>query len=340
MESQLERIKANLSVLDAWRILDLPGEPHIGDQRSPLREDKRASFTIFLINGRTKWFDHGEGRGGDVIDLWQRARGLVSAKEALRDILERIPALNVSEPILERFSKPEPPQEEKTAIRWPAGLREPTSQECIALGKLRSLSPEAFFLAAKLGTLKMALMWEEPCWLLLDQKERTIGVRRLDGALFPRIQKKSTTLKGSFRDWPVGLLTKNSEYDQLKRILMVEGEPDYFAGLQLLLQSPVDFRVCARLGANVPAISREAAPDFAGASVIVIAHNDPAGVKAEENWVNELREFGASRIVIQRLPFEVNDLNEFLSLNPQEPQALLKGFDGSSRTGGSRNSCI
>ena len=328
MESQIERIRANLSLLDAWKILELPGTPHIGDQRSPFREDKRASFTIFLINGHTKWFDHGEGCGGDVIDLWQRARGLPSAKEAIRDILQRIPALDVSEPKFERFTRPEPPQEEKPAIRWPAGLREPTSEECIALGKLRSLSPEAFFLAARLGTLKMALMWGEPCWLLLDQKERTIGVRRLDGALFPRIQKKSTTLKGSFRDWPVGLLTKNPEYDQLKRILMLEGEPDYFAGLQLLLQSPVDFRVCARLGANVPAISREAAPHFAGASVIVIAHNDQSGLGEERarGWLKELMAFGAVQALLQRLPIVCDDLNDFLIQRPDSGPRLLKGF--------------
>ena len=325
MESQLERVKANLSVLDAWRILDLPGEPHIGDQRSPLREDKRASFTIFLINGRTKWFDHGEGRGGDVIDLWQRARGLVSAKEALRDILERIPALNVSEPILERFSKPEPETPPK-AIRWPPDLRPPTNEECVALGKLRGLEPGTFWLAGQLGTLKVATVYGFHSWILTDAAGIGGEAKRFDGAMY-RIkgkEAKNCALIGCKKHWPVGLLTDNALVNACRRLVLVEGMPDYFAALQLCMQTD-NIRPIAMLGAGLR-IGTQARKYLWGSEVLIIPHNDSGANKSEENWTSDLRELDAARILVQYLPFEINDLNDFLLSSPKDPTHLLKGF--------------
>ena len=339
MESQIERIKRNLSITDAWSFLELQGKPS-RECRSPFRDDKRASFTIYRESGWERWFDHGEGCGGDVVDLWQRARGLSSVKDAIRDIVERIPALNVSEPILERFSRPEPdpaPPKAPSSVRWPPDLRPPTNDECVALGKLRGLEPGTFWLAGRLGTLKVATVYHAPAWILTDASGTGAQARRFDGAMYTVNGKKvkGFALPGSRKYWPVGLLTDNELVNAGRRLVLVEGEGDYFAALQLCAQAD-GVRPMAMLGAS-PRIGAETRGAIWGARVLIIPHNDPPGAKSEENWTSDLRELGAAKIVIQRLPFEVNDLNEFLSLNPQEPVALLKGLNGSSRTGGSQS---
>jgi hypothetical protein len=336
MESQIERIKANLSVLEAWRILDLPGEPHIGDQRSPFRKDKKASFTIFRINGATKWFDHGIGEGGDSIDLWRVASGLAGAKEAIADILQRIPALDVSEPILGRFAPREEKPSSPKAIRWPPDLRAPTEDECRVLGKLRGLKPGTFWLASHLGTLKVATVYGSPAWIITDASGICAEARRFDGGMYTVNGKevKGFALPGSKKHWPLGLLTNSQDVNRGKRLLLAEGGPDYFAALQLC--TLVDgVRPIAMLGAGLR-IGPEAKKFIWGAEVLIIPHNDPAGRKSEGNWVHDLRSLGASRILVQHLPFEINDLNEFLSHNPQEPEALLKGFQSESNPGTSR----
>ena len=40
------RAKEQYTVLDAWRMLGLPGEPTLGTNISPLREERRPSFSI------------------------------------------------------------------------------------------------------------------------------------------------------------------------------------------------------------------------------------------------------------------------------------------------------
>jgi hypothetical protein len=327
MESQIERIKANLSVLEAWRILDLPGEPHIGDQRSPFRKDKRASFTIFRINGATKWFDHGIGEGGDSIDLWRAASGLSSAKEAIVDILQRIPALNVSEPILERFSKPEP-------ILWPDNLQKPTEAECRTLGKLRGLSPEAFFLAGQLGTLLTGDKRGQRIWMTCDRKRRTAAMRRIDGLNLDLINKKSASPKNAKRDWIIGTQTSNPCLDELKNIILVEGEGDYYAALQLSITSEVNFKVLAILGANQKTFHEDCQAQFIHASVLILPHNDrtKVGEEAAKKWTTLSYCWGASKVAIQPLPVVCDDLNDFLIQRPSDGHKLLRDFhDGSIR---------
>lgn len=57
----------------AWTLLGLPGIPKLGAQKSPFRDEKRPSFSIFA--GFRKWKDHGTDDKGDVIDFWMKATG-------------------------------------------------------------------------------------------------------------------------------------------------------------------------------------------------------------------------------------------------------------------------
>jgi hypothetical protein len=335
MDSQIERIKAELSIAAAWRFLGLRGHP-ARECRSPFREDKCASFSVYQEKGWERWWDHGSAQGGDVVDLWARAKG-ISVKEAVADILDLSPTSSSHAKAPNR--PPErvlPLKEEKIAdkaIQWPENLAPPSEEECRQLAALRSLSPEAFFLAGRLGTLLIGAQRGQRLWISTDCRMRSAARRRLDGLPLDGIGKKSASPKNSPRDWIIGTQTTNPALDQLRSILVVEGEGDYYAGLQLAIESEFNFKVLAVLGAATRTFHPEAQPQFRGATVLVIAHNDRnlAGEKAAKDWAARFLAFGARDCFIQKLPIVCDDLNDFLIQRPHDGPKLLKDFhDGTS----------
>jgi hypothetical protein len=326
MDSQVEKIRESVSLFDVWRDLDLPGTPRIGDQRSPLRDDKRASFTIYQAKGHLRWHDHGSGEGGDCIDLRAHAKG-ITVKEAIAEMSGGVhkPAKAPNRPP-ELVLRP-------SSIRWPPDLRTASEDECRALGALRNLSPEAFFLADRLGTLKVATIYGQKCWILTDALARCAEARRFDGQLFAS-GKKSFCLPGSKKDMPLGLKTSNARFDTLPNLLLVEGMPDYYAALHLALESEINFRPIAILGAGLSSLGDAAQQYLAGKKILMTCHNDPQGQASLPKWVKELYRLGAKSVVSQALPFLHDDLNDFLqNPGPDNPLDLLKGFL-SNATGG------
>jgi DNA primase len=71
----LEAIKEQMPIARAWVLLQLPGTPKEkrGAQKSPFRDERNPSFSIF--NEGQNWKDHGTGDGGDVVDFWMKATG-------------------------------------------------------------------------------------------------------------------------------------------------------------------------------------------------------------------------------------------------------------------------
>jgi hypothetical protein len=337
MDSQIEKIKAGLSIASAWAFLGLRGRP-AKDCLSPFRDDSRASFSVYLEKGWQRWFDHGTAQGGDVVDLWARAKEL-SVKEAIDDILLSFPQLRVSRPS-ESFSKPDPepvsPPEAPETIRWPHDLRTPAQDECRALGALRGLDPAAFFLASRLGTLKVATVYGQKSWIITDLNRRCAEARRFDGQPFTLRgrERKGFCLPGSLKDWPLGIKTANRALDEVRNILLVEGQPDYYAALQLAIDSLINFRPAAMLGAGI-GISPECSHLFRGTRVVIIAHNDRSalGEKQAKAWATEIQVMGATDCVLQRLPIVCDDLNDFLLQRPGQGQQLLKGFHNGSSSG-------
>jgi hypothetical protein len=320
MDSQIERIKAELSIAAAWRILGLRGRP-ARQCRSPFREDKCASFSVYQEKGWERWWDHGQAQGGDVVDLWARAKG-ISVKEAVAEILDLSPARSshAKAPNIppQRVSKPE-------GIRWPPDIRAPLGAECRALAALRGLDPGAFDLAGQLGTLKVATVYSQKCWIITDANQRCAEARRFDGQLFPN-GKKGFCLPGSKKDLPLGVKTSNPAFDQLGLLLLVEGMPDYFAALQLAMISEINFRPIAILGAGLTTFS-DAQQYLAQKKILIICHNDPQGQAALPKWIKALYSSGAQSVVSQALPLMHDDLNDFLKdSGPDNPLDLLKGF--------------
>jgi hypothetical protein len=330
----IERIRAELPLTRAWRILDLPGTPAANrDLHSPLRQDKKPSFRLYQARDHLRWIDHATGEGGDVVDLWAKIKG-IPIPEATRDILAYLDGNRPNTPYRYKGPKENAPEcpriafDEQSAILWPENLSEPSETECRALGELRGLSPEAFFLAGKLGTLLMGDKRGQRIWMTCDRKMRSAAMRRLDGENLELINKKSAAPRNSFRDWPVGLMTRNSAYDALNNILLVEGEGDYYAGLQLAITSEIDFRVVCVMGANTTRFGDEARPLLRGKKILLIGHNDPAGQAALPKWVKELYRLGVKDVVTQALPFEHDDLNDFVKDGCSlELLNLPKGFD-------------
>src|SRR5258708_4747814 len=91
MDTQIERIKAGLSIAAAWTHLGLRGRP-ARECRSPFRDDKHASFSVYTAKDGERWYDHGTASGGDVLDLWARAKDL-TLQVACADILSAFPQL-------------------------------------------------------------------------------------------------------------------------------------------------------------------------------------------------------------------------------------------------------
>ena len=316
MESSIARVRATCSIAWAWRILGLPGTP-AKDCKSPFRTENRASFSIYHAGDGDRYFDHGDASGGDVVDFVAKAKGVSVAE-----------ALHILQSMTDTEAPNRPPQRvlPRDGIRWPPDIRTPLEAECHALARLRGLFPGAFDLSGRLGTLKVATVYNQKCWIITDCNARQAEARRFDGALFPN-GKKGFCLPGSKKNLPLGLKTANPAFDALGNLLLVEGMPDYYAALQLAMISEINFRPIAILGAGLTTFS-DAQQYLARKKILIICHNDPQGQAALPKWVKELYRLGAKSVSSQALPLMHDDLNDFLKdSGPDQPLDLLKGFN-------------
>ena len=325
MDSQITKIRATCSIAWAWRILGLPGKP-AKDCKSPFRQETRASFSIYQAKDGERFFDHGDSSGGDVVDFVAKVKG-VSVKEALASLQS-----------MTGTEAPYRPPERvlpRDGIRWPPDIRTPLGDEARALAQLRGLDPSAFDLAGRLGTLKIATVYGAPAWIITDAARICAEARRFDGQMYVKgdgKKLKSFALPGSKKFWPVGLETSRPEINALRNILLVEGGPDYFAAMQLAIDSEINFRPAAMLGAAT-SIGPQAEKYLRGARIVIVPHNDRSGEgeKAALKWAGQIQALGATDCFIQKLPIVCDDLNDFLIQRPGAGQKLLKDFhDGTS----------
>jgi hypothetical protein len=85
-DSPLKRAIATLTIPVLWHRLGLPGQVTGNCRvRSPLRDDRSPSFSIYA--GGTRWKDHGTGQGGDSFNLYQAVKKL-NAKAAWRSFVD------------------------------------------------------------------------------------------------------------------------------------------------------------------------------------------------------------------------------------------------------------
>ena len=180
-ESPLQAAKDRLTIHELWAMLRLPGKPG-RSCRSPFREDRHASFSIY--DGGQRWKDHATGVGGDAVDFLALALNL-SNEDACRKLIELagvcpFPSERAS---LGNFVRSHDAEEEEKARKrkkWPS-FQQPSADEIEAISELRGLSVEGVSLAADRGVLFCAGTPEGRAWIITDSRRKNAQARRLNG---------------------------------------------------------------------------------------------------------------------------------------------------------------
>jgi hypothetical protein len=302
----IEIAKTKVSIPDLWQILKLEGTPSKLCS-SPWREDKHPSLSIFS-NGRA-FKDHGDGSGGDAICFLEKACG-ISRKEAVLKFLE-IAGLRKSDGSQTHQSY-EPAKTEKVESLKPRlrpqipTLSSGSPEQHRQLADMRNVSLKAVQRMVESEFLFFCQYFGDVCWLVTDKERINAQVRKLSGEKFGEIKAK--TILGSWAKWPIGIGESGD------RVLLVEGGPDFLAAHDEIL-SPEWSPVCM-LGSSID-IHPAAIPLFGGKEVCIVPHNDAPGRRARDNWTNQLSKT-AKKVWFRELPGEVNDLNDFVTLERQK----------------------
>jgi len=125
--------------------------------------------------------------------------------------------------------------------------------------------------------------------------------------------RKSHSLRGSSKSWPVGILPPGFEENWLSRhchkILLAEGGPDYLAACQLIAESAENVLPVAMLGASAT-ICQDALSYFAGKHVTVVGHPDEAGRAAAMRWAQQVKAAGG---VVRSIQLKKGDLCDIVA---------------------------
>jgi hypothetical protein len=178
--SPLEAAKEQLSIPALWQLLNLPGRPS-KSCRSPFREDRNPSFSIY--DGGRKWKDHATGEGGDAADFVAVAFG-ISNEEACRKLIELAGVI----PQVLHFPRGERESDDaKRSFRLELPALIPYSEELAQrVANSRCLNTTAVEFAYHwLKTLVFAAVCETPSWILTDASRRSAEARRIDRKPYP-----------------------------------------------------------------------------------------------------------------------------------------------------------
>lgn len=294
----------------------------------PLSVSQRPlpSFTIY-DNGR-RWKDFGSGEGGDVIDFIATACS-IGLDEATRRLFSMA---GVPESPVHASAQSHPSGRDATAaqsLTLPP-LHRATDAELDTVARSRRLDPGAVALAySSLRTLVFGEVCGFPCWILTDAAGRIAEARRIDGLPFPSLGslaiRKAHTLRGSHKNWPVGIAVLKKQ-PQYRAILLVEGGPDYLAALHFCIIHDVwDVLPIAMLGrSSGTRIDPEALELLRGRRVRIYPHADAdgGGHTSARVWATQLHAMGCTVDVFsfsdltRRDGQPVKDLNDCTVLCP------------------------
>jgi hypothetical protein len=171
------------------------------------------------------------------------------------------------------------------------------------------------FASLWLKTVVFAQVYGQPSWILTDASGCCSEARRIDRKPFyateTLAERKSHSLAGSNKSWPVGILPGGFEKDWLRqhvhKILLVEGGPDYLAACQIVVEQDVNILPIAMLGAS-QSIAENALAYFSGRKVAIVAHADDAGVGAGKRWAQRI--IAAGGAVVRTAALLEGDLND------------------------------
>ena len=311
--SPLELAKESLDIPALWDHLGLPGRPG-KSCKSPFREDRKPSFSIF-DNGRG-FKDHATGEAGGLVEFVQLAAGLDNS-EACRYLIELANTGSAAAPTIKRplvgGSKPRPftlPQIDSGRIA-----------ELDALARSRGLP---LFAAIQILINRQQLAFfnspEGRAWLVYDRAGGVAQGRLLSGQW--QAGMKAKTLPGSRASWPVGASTMKPETDT---VYFCEGAPDLIAAVTLVfLQAPEQIErasFVAMLGAS-QAIAEDALHLFTGKRIRIFAHADEAGAVARDKWATQLIDSEPVALSAWQSDTPGEDLNDFIAANHDDQERL------------------
>jgi hypothetical protein len=263
---------------------------------SPFRPDRNPSCDIY--DGRI--YDRTTNESWDSIAVFAETHR-ISNSQAIGRLAAELPGRK----------EPAPPRHQ---LVIPPTHYSKAKAHAVAIN--RGLSPHSTEMSGVfLGTLSFAEIAGFQSWILSDASKRIAEARRIDGKPYPEAgnigERKSHTLRGSCKSWPLGLAPRNGRVTPTLPIILVEGGPDYLAACDLLAVVERDFLPVAMLGAGQN-IHSEALGYFMGRDVRILAHPDEAGATAARKWGSQLVGAGASVTAFQ---LEGGDLNDLVRIN-------------------------
>jgi hypothetical protein len=292
-----------------WELLALPGEPK-ASCRSPFRDERSPSFTIFAEC--RQWKDHGTGEGGDVVEFLRVALG-ISHKEARTWFAERLgtPALPPRRPLVT--------SQAPKRIKWPAELVEGTEDTWGHFAGRRGFSPMSVQQMVRAGILRFTRIDGVACFVITDDERRAAEIRRMDGKLFG--ESKVFPLAGVDKRWLTGLELLKDQPRKVS-VLITEGSTDLLAAFHLYHQfrregGDWSWNPVALLGSKCRGGCPEVAALLRGRHVRLIPDADPDGDQMADHWQGLLRKIGCSVDVVNLPPG--TDLSDNLtSISPPD----------------------
>jgi len=320
----LAEAKARLTIHDLWQHFGFDGEPRVSC-RCVFHEDRSASLSI--TPDGALFYCHAGCGGGDAVDFFRRACNLPHA-EACRRFLALAGGSAVA--FTPRPPRPKPADvvaaQAQRRQTWPTlapGIGQP--EALVALAVLRHVSREGVDLMAARGLLHFGRWMDSPAWFVTDSANVNAQARRMDGQLWGGIGAKAQTMPGSRAAWPIG-----APEAQDRRVLLVcEGAPDLLAAFAFIAAHgrEEDTSAVAMLGAG-HAIPADALPLLASKRIRIMAHADPAGIRAAARWAEQLETVGAAVDVANLAGLlmadgsPVKDLNDCTRLDPKQTLEL------------------
>jgi CHC2 zinc finger len=273
LRQRIVEAKHRLRIEQLWVHLGLPGEPS-QQCKSPFRDDKSPSFSIYADGLR--WKDFSTGESGDAPDFLAKAKG-IDNRQAVAMFLDLAGHQSIA-PV--RFEIP-PKKEVVRPERKPdlTRVREASPDEFRQIANSRQLSVEAIEHAHNIGTLRVCPEFRgKPSWVLFDASGRCAECRRIDRQRYTidGIPAKAAALRHSDKTWPVGIHLPYGHSGS--EIAIAEGGPDYLAFIHFALRFGLkNIQPVAMLGRGLT-ISAEALPHFRNRRVRIYPHNDSDGL--------------------------------------------------------------
>ena len=279
MTGDIADIRLRLPIAQAWRALNLSGEP-ARSCASPFRPDKNPSFSVYSEGGFDRWKDFGSGENGDVLDLIQKAKGVGTAE-----------ALVLARSILGIDQQADRRPDGKR--RWTPDLKRGTPEQMQRLSSLRGFSMQGLEEASRRGFLFFTEMAKTEAWAVTDRRRQVVELRRLDGqrwSAYGALPERKAHCVGSGKNYPCGI----EEAADYNVVALVEGAPDFLALFTFLwAEERSDVAPLGVLGAASHRLAPEALAKLRGKLVCLYPHADEAGAAAAKAWARTLRDAGA-----------------------------------------------